>query len=142
MQIKAVLFDCFGVLYVSRQLGFRSRLVLNQPLLDFSQTLRPQYKVGLLTNMGSGVVDKYFTRTQLIDYFDKVVISGDINVSKPHPDIYKLAAQNLGLEPAQCLLIDDSQVNCDGAEQAGMKALLYNSTEQVKRDLAELLAKK
>ena len=140
MVIKAILFDCFGVLYTLRRLGFTDKLVLNQALLDFSQTLRSKYKVGLLTNMNAGVVDKYFTQDQLHGYFDNVIISGDVGVAKPQPDIYKLAAKTLNLQTSECILVDDSQTNCSGAVQAGMKAILYNSTDQIKRDLAALLA--
>lgn len=139
--VKAILFDFFGVLYVRRKLGFTSQLVQNRELLEFSQTLRPQYKVGLLSNMSAGVMDKYFTQDQLEEYFDNVVISGNVEMIKPEPGIYKLAAKTMQLEPKDCLLIDDSPINCEGAKRAGMKALLYNSTEQIKQDLAELLAK-
>ena len=138
--VKAVLFDFFGVLYVSRQFGFARRLVLNQSLFDFSQSLRSQYKVGLLTNMNLGVMDKYFTQEQLEKYFDCVVISGEVEVSKPNPEIYKLAAKTLQLPPNRCVLVDDSPANCQGAQHADMLAILYNSTEQTKRELSELLA--
>jgi len=138
--IKALLFDFYGVLYVQRKLVFTNRLELNRVLLDFSQTLKSQYKIGLLSNMNSGVMGKYFTQDELHNYFDKIIISGDVGMVKPQPGIYKLAAKTMNLDVSQCLLIDDSQVNCDGAKAAGMQALLYNSTEQVKRDLAQLLA--
>jgi len=139
--VKAILFDFFGVLYVPRQLGFMRRLAPNQAMIDFTQTLRPKYKVGLLSNMSAGVMDKYFTQAQLDEYFDNVIISGDTQMVKPEPGIYKLAAKTMSLEASECLLIDDNPINCQGAKQAGMQALLYNSTEQVKQSMAELLAK-
>lgn len=131
MQIKAVLFDFFGVMFLPRQVGFSRRFVPNQSLLEFSQRLRSQYKVGLLSNMGAGTMDKYFTQKQLHDYFDTVIISGEIEMIKPEPGIYKLAAKTLNLDPAECVLIDDSEVNCLGAERAGMKAVRYESAGQV-----------
>jgi HAD superfamily hydrolase (TIGR01509 family) len=140
MAIKAILFDFYGVLYVPRKLGFTWRLVLNKALLDFSQTLRPDYKIGLLTNMGAGIVDKYFTQADLDNYFDNVIISGDVAMTKPQPEIYELAAKLMKFEPGECVLVDDTEVNCEGAVAAGMKAVLYNSIEQAKRDLVELFA--
>lgn len=139
--VKAILFDFFGVLYTRRKLGFTHQLVRNEELLAFSQTLRPQYKVGLLSNMSAGVMDKFFTQDELDYNFDNVVISGDVEMVKPEPGIYKLAAKTMQLDPTDSVLIDDSPINCEGARRAGMQAVLYNSTEQVKRDLKDLLAK-
>lgn len=137
--VKAVLFDFFGVLYLKRRLGFRSKFVRNESLLEFSQTLKPRYKVGLFTNMGTGVVDKYFTQEELDNYFDELVIAGDVKMVKPDPDIYELAAKIMRLQPQECVLIDDTLANCKGAELAGMRAVLYRSTDQARQDLAKLL---
>lgn len=137
--IKAILFDFFGVLYVRRKLGFRQKYVPNEALIEFSQTLRPKYKVGMLTNMSTGVVDKYFTQEQLDAHFDNTIIAGDVQLVKPQPEMYELAAKVMKLEPSECLLVDDSQVNCEGARQAGMRALLYRSNDQIQQNLTELL---
>jgi FMN phosphatase YigB (HAD superfamily) len=53
---------------------------------------------------------------------------------KPQPEIYRLAADRLGVEPAQCIFVDDLRENCEGAEAVGMTALLH-------RDAAESIAK-
>ncbi len=135
--IRAVLLYCFGVLYVPR--GFAQKLVLNQELLDYAQTLRPKYKVGLFSNMNAGAVDKYFTREQLQQYFDSVVISGEVGATKPQPESYNIAAEASGADLAECLLIDDLQSNCDGALRVGMRALLYDSTDQIKNELPKAI---
>jgi HAD superfamily hydrolase (TIGR01493 family) len=137
--VKAILFDFYGVLYQQRRLGFRRKYVRNEALLQFSQTLRPTYKIGLFTNMGTGVVDKYFTQQELDDYFDELVIAGDVKMVKPDPDVYELAAKIMRLEPQECVLVDDTPANCKGAELAGMRAVLYRSTDQAQQDLSELL---
>lgn len=136
--IKAVLFDCIGVLYMPK--GFLSGSSLNQELLDFSQSLRPQLKVGLLTNLSAGSLDKYFVQQERQKYFDDVVVSDEVGLIKPAQDIYKYAASRLGVEVGECVLIDDSQVNCDGAVKAGMQAVLYKSVERCKSELATLLS--
>lgn len=139
MPVKAVLFDFFGVMFLPRKLGFTRKFVPNQSLLAYSQGLRPKYRVALLSNMSAGVMDKYLTRQQLNDYFDDVIISGEVDLAKPDPAMYELAAKVLNLNPAECVVVDDNLTNCRGAERAGMKAVLYKSTEQAQRELELLL---
>ena len=56
---------------------------------------------------------------------DVRVISGDVGLRKPDPTIYRLAADQLGLELAQCAFVDDLQPNIDAARELGMYAVLH-----------------
>lgn len=47
-----------------------------------------------------------------------------MGLTKPDPRIFLLAAERLGVEPQQCLFIDDNLVSLYGATDAGMKAVL------------------
>ncbi len=53
-------------------------------------------------------------------WFDELVDVATIGVRKPAPEPYLAAARALGVEPAECLFIDDMVVNCEGAEAVGM----------------------
>lgn len=53
-------------------------------------------------------------------FVDEVVLSGDVGLAKPDPRIYRYAARLLGLEPGQCVFVDDLAVNIRGAVAAGM----------------------
>ena len=72
---------------------------------------------------------------RLIDeLFDAVVISGDVGLHKPQPEIFELACERLGVAPAQCVFVDDLRENCAGAEAVGMAAVLHrDSSETVAR---------
>lgn len=188
--IKAIIFDCFGVLYIPvgedfyrfhvpdyqkhrEQLQSLSRqadvgdisqdelvmhiaelmqtppdevrakivsgLARNQALLTFSQLLRPKYKVGLLSNISAGTMDQFFTLDERHKYFDTVVMSSDVGLVKPDPAIFVLAAERLSCAPNECIMIDDSPINCSGAIQAGMQAVVYTATHQVQDDVRALL---
>lgn len=54
------------------------------------------------------------------DYFDALVFSCDVSHGKPAPDIFALAAKRLGLDPAQCLVVEDSQAGIEAACAAGI----------------------
>ena len=59
----------------------------------------------------------------LLPYFDSVVTSSDVQHPKPAPDIYLLAAQRLGKDPARCLALEDSPAGTRAAVAAGMTAI-------------------
>jgi len=59
----------------------------------------------------------------LLPYFDAVVTSSDVQHPKPAPDIYLLAVQRLGKDPARCLALEDSPAGTRAALAAGMTAI-------------------
>ncbi len=78
----------------------------------------------------SGSHDKMKTtlgKTGLAKYFsDNIFSSSEVAQGKPHPDIYLYAADSMGvLEPAHCLVIEDSPIGVKGAVAAGMTVFGY-----------------
>lgn len=118
----------------------RDSHVMNVPLIEFVRSLRGDYKTALLSNIGHSVIDTLFTAEELTSLFDTVVTSSDTGTVKPYPEIYELTASRLSLQPEECIMIDDSLRNVEGAEMTGMKGVLYSSTEQVKAEVQKLIA--
>jgi putative hydrolase of the HAD superfamily len=71
--------------------------------------------------------------------FDVVVISGEVGMRKPEERIFRHAAGLLGLGPAECVFVDDIQVNVAAAEGIGMTAILHHDPEATLAGLGELL---
>jgi putative hydrolase of the HAD superfamily len=71
--------------------------------------------------------------------FDVVVISGEVGMRKPEERIFRHAAGLLGLEPAECVFIDDIEVNIQAAEAIGMTAILHRDPPETLARLGELL---
>ena len=92
-------------------------------------------KTGLVSNSWS--VDHY-DRDLLEELFDDAVISAEVRLHKPEPEIYRLAAERLGVSPESCLFIDDLRENCDGAEAVGMTAIRHKDPDQTLARLEEL----
>jgi epoxide hydrolase-like predicted phosphatase len=93
-------------------------------------------RTGLISNsMGAGRYD----RSSFPELFDGVVISGDEGMHKPQPEIYELACERVGLEPAECVFVDDLRENCEGAEAVGMTAVLHRGPDRTLPRLEELL---
>jgi len=112
----------------------------NQALLDFSQSLRARYKVGLLSNIGTDMMDGFFSLADRQQFFDKVVLSGSVHAAKPDPKIYLVACRQLDIEPHEAVMVDDSNDNCAAARKLGMTAVRYENFSQAKQDLSQLLA--
>ena len=66
-------------------------------------------------------------RIGLQDEFDAVADGNHIKNSKPDPEIFLLAAQRIGLPPADCLVVEDAEAGVTGALAAGMKVLAVGS---------------
>jgi putative hydrolase of the HAD superfamily len=93
---------------------------------------------GLISN--SWVMDHY--TDEIRELFDVVVISAEVGLHKPQPEIYLLAAEDLGVDPKDCVFVDDLRENCAGAEAVGMTAVLHRNVEDTLAQLEELLGVK
>ena len=68
-----------------------------------------------------------------------MVLSGEEGITKPSVAIFELMAERLGLDPSQCLMIDDIAENCAGARAAGMQTILFQDNQQLESELYNIL---
>jgi epoxide hydrolase-like predicted phosphatase len=107
-----------------------------EPMMDAVRQIRAS---GLLTGLVSNSWSTaHYDRDLLAELFDAVVISAEVGLHKPQPEIYLLAAERLGVEPAECLFVDDLRENCEGAEAVGMTAIRHRNAAETIARLAEL----
>lgn len=111
--------------------------VRDDDMVAYCQSFKPKYKVGLLSNVDSGSIRQLFPNHD--ELFDAFVVSGDIGVAKPTPEIFEHAAAKMGLRPEECVMIDDIQRNVEGAQMTGMYGIVFTSRQQLEKDLAQLL---
>lgn len=116
----------------------RRQHVRNEPLIAYAKSLRPRYKVGLLSNVGRGFIEELFTPRELHELFDAQVLSNEVGMAKPGSAIFELTAQRLGLDMSECVMIDDSARNTSGAEMVGMSGVLYESVTGLRDELRKL----
>jgi HAD superfamily hydrolase (TIGR01509 family) len=63
------------------------------------------------------------TTLNLLDRFDTLVCAGDYAKGKPDPEAFLLAATRLGVEPASCLVFEDTEMGIQAATSAGMASV-------------------
>jgi putative hydrolase of the HAD superfamily len=94
-------------------------------------------RTGLISN--SWGTSRY-DRPLLAELFDGVVISGEVGIRKPTPEIYVLGAEAIDLPPPACVFVDDLKFNLPPAHGLGMATVLHVDDEQTIGELERLLA--
>jgi putative hydrolase of the HAD superfamily len=93
-------------------------------------------RTGLISN--SWGTTRY-DRPLLAELFDGVVISGEVGMRKPTPEIYELGARAIELEPGACVFVDDLKFNLAPARELGMATVHHVTPEQTIPELERLL---
>jgi putative hydrolase of the HAD superfamily len=109
-------------------------------MLELIRDLRARgLRIGLLSNSWGGSADDY-PREILDELFDAAVISGQVGMRKPEERIFRLAAGELGLEPGQCVFVDDVEGNITAARALGFAVVHHTEAAATKAELLGLLA--
>jgi len=96
-------------------------------------------RTGLISN--SWGTSRY-DRRLLSELFDGVVISGEVGIRKPTPEIYELGARAIELAPPQCVFVDDLPFNLKPAAELGMATIHHVDSGQTISQLERLLGVK
>ncbi len=108
---------------------------LDDYLMAYIRGLRPTYKTGLITNAWPEVREALERGFRIADAFDEIVISAEVGIVKPNPEIYQLMLGRLNIQAHNSVFVDDFMENVEGARAVGMHAVHFQDTQQA---LAEL----
>jgi epoxide hydrolase-like predicted phosphatase len=100
--------------------------------------LRRARAAGLSTALLSNSWGLDYPREGWDELFDTVVISGEVGLRKPEPEIYQLTASRLGHRTEECVFVDDLAPNITGAVAAGMVGLHHRDAEATVDELEAL----
>jgi putative hydrolase of the HAD superfamily len=115
--------DLEAVMTIRRDWTLESLVPRPDAIPTLEELRRRGYKLGMISACSQDVPDVW-ERTPFGTLFDSAVFSCWVGVSKPDRRIYELAAQELGVEPADCLFVGDgANDELPGAEEAGMTAV-------------------
>jgi epoxide hydrolase-like predicted phosphatase len=115
--------------------------VIDRKLVEYIQSLRGEFRTGLISNAWSGLRE-FITKEKLIDLFDTVIISAEIGVTKPSAKIYEVALDQAKVRASDAVFVDDMPVNIEACEKVGMKGVLFNHPEKSLSRLDQLLKSK
>ena len=125
-----------GLAAVQRQMFAADRLDVE--LVSYLRRARCQVKTALLSNAGSRLRESL--RDQGIeDAFDEVIISAEVGMMKPDPEIYRIALERMGVEAHEAVFVDDSPVNVEAASRLGILGIQFTTRESTMQRLDEVL---
>lgn len=104
---------------------------VNAPMRDLVQLLREHgYPLALASGSSPAAIDVVLSHAGLGAAFDVVVSAEAVRRGKPEPDLFLAAATRLGVQPAACVVIEDSGYGVTAARRAGMRciAIPYGDT--------------
>jgi len=97
--------------------------------LEFLKLIRAKgVRMGLVTSSDQGKVDRAFEMYEMKDLFDTIVTADRITQGKPNPMCYLLAATDLNISPAECLVFEDSFAGIQAGNDAGMRVIGLSTT--------------
>lgn len=104
-------------------------------MFDVVRTAR---RHGLRTALLSNSWGFDYPREEWPRLFDAVVVSGEVGMRKPQPEIYLHAAAELGLAPQECVFVDDLAPNVRGAAAVGMIGVRHGDTATTAEELTAI----
>ena len=120
--------------FVNRMFG---GVRLEEGMLDaVAKTRQSGFKTGLLSN--SWGLQGY-PRERFSDLFDVVVISGEVGMRKPQPEIFRFTTDKLGVDPSRCIFVDDHPGHLKAAIEEGITTVLHRSPAETIEELSRLL---
>ena len=93
-------------------------------------------KLGIASSSHKRLVEYVLKKLKIIHLFDSVVSAEDVMNSKPDPEIFLLSADRLKVNPAECLVVEDSKLGVEAAKKAKMKCLGYQNPNSGNQDLS------
>jgi putative hydrolase of the HAD superfamily len=80
-----------------------------------------------------------YDRERLAEMFDAIVISGEVGIRKPAPEIYLMGAERIGIDASECVFVDDLPFNLEPAAELGMATVHHVSADETAAALEALL---
>ena len=108
---------------------FKPDLELVEGLGQFLERCRSQgILIGVATAAPAENLDFIMDTLNIRSLFETIIHAGDVTKGKPDPEVYLKAAEELGLEPKDCLVFEDSPTGAQSAVNAGMKVIVITTT--------------
>lgn len=128
--ITTVVFDCFGVVYDGGK--------VNTNVVSLIETLRQtnKYKVGMLSNIDRGTLQKILEDHNLGSLFDVVLASSETDHIKPERQIFEHLAERLGTPFEEWYFVDDLRGNIEAAKSYGIRGHVFTSAEELRQAFA------
>ena len=110
-----------------------------QPVVDILRDLKSaKLPLYVLSNWPTEKFALVRPQYAFFDWFDDIIISGDVGMIKPDHEIFELLLQRIGCSAEKCLFIDDHEPNITAARTLGFQTILFETAPQLKTSLSQM----
>lgn len=117
--------------------NFRKYIDINKNTLKLIESLKENYKLGLISNISENHA-KVIKKMNILGDFDEIIFSNEVKMAKDNQDIFKLCVNRLGVGFEECVFIDDVKKFVEIADSLGMKGILFKDVDRLKKELDSL----
>ncbi|XP_050316409.1 N-acylneuraminate-9-phosphatase isoform X2 [Anthonomus grandis grandis] len=101
-------------------------LALTPEIINLLETLRKKYQIALITNGTSAAQWEKIDKLDIREYFDLILVSGDLPYEKPDKNIFFQACEYLNVHPKDCLMVGDKlETDIQGGLEAGLAGTVW-----------------
>jgi 2-haloacid dehalogenase len=95
------------------------------------------HRLFALTNWSAETFPVARRRFEFLQWFEDIVVSGEVKLAKPDPQIFELAIRRCRLVPGKTAFIDDLPHNVEAGRKAGLHAIHFRDPQQLRADLKD-----
>lgn len=95
------------------------------------------YRIGLASSGTKEYIDIVLNKFNLHSYFDVIISGDDVKKGKPDPEVYLVAVKKLGLNPRECVALEDATTGIESAKNAGCKCIAVVNKLTPPQDLSK-----
>ncbi len=114
---------------------------VDRNILNIIKKLKKKYKLGLISNSIKSH-EKINKKRKIFNFFDTIILSHKVLLTKDNKRIFELAAKELKVKPKDCIFIDDVKGFVRVAQTVGMKGIIFSNKKKLISDLERLLKHK
>lgn len=96
------------------------------------------YGVYLLSNYPRRIYSQSIEELAFVEIVDGAVFSYEVQYTKPEREIYETLLRKYGLNPTECVFIDDNRANIVAANELGMATIHFHTKSQAEEELRSL----
>ncbi len=119
---------------------FEDEFFIDPIMIKAVREYHKRFKTALLSNYSDSLRSSLENHWDVSGAFDEIIISWEIKMIKPNPDIFDYTLKKLRVSKEEAVLIDDRIVNIRGAADYGMHAIHFKTREKALADLDKLIA--
>lgn len=97
------------------------------------------FKVYCLSNMSHRAVADCADALDFLPMLDGYILSCDVNLCKPEPEIYRALFDKYSLKPEECIFVDDLSANIEAAEKFGMKGIVFTGVKEASSRIEDIV---